>query len=123
MSRVLVLGMSRSAKTKPTKASTLTRLRSWCEAVNLREWDFHNVIPEIVNGNHHSQVDVDTLARVAFERHKVIALGTFVSSVCRRNKIEHLKIDHPSPRNRNLNSKNYEVQMLQTLRDYLHGTN
>jgi uracil-DNA glycosylase len=49
----------------------------------------------------------------------VIALGCWVSSVLKRNGIEHLKIDHPSPRNRNFNDPTYEGRMLTVLREYL----
>ena len=117
---VIILGMAPSTKVGGFKNSTRDRLRVWCDRVGLDEFDFHNVIPGITNGSTIDQVDVEQLLEKTKDRTKVIALGGFVSRVCHKYGVTHYKIDHPSPRNRNLNDPTYEVGMLDNLRKYLN---
>jgi len=119
---IIILGLSPSSKTVPFKNGTFARLKSWCDEVGLTEWDFHNVIPDVVNGMHPSMVNVDLLLEKTKSRKKIIALGGVVSKICYKYNIPHLKIDHPSPRNRNLNSRQYELDLIERLRAYIHGT-
>ena len=113
---ILVLGQCPSTKVTPSKNGTFVRLKGWMDWVEEPAWAFHNVIPNVVNS--YSMRDVDDLALFDAIRGKkvIIALGGFVSRVCKRYGIYHIKIDHPSPRNRNLNSLEYEMAMLTTLR-------
>lgn len=62
-----------------------------------------------------SDVDKEQLEAAVRGKKVVIALGGFVSRVCKKYGIPHIKIDHPSPRNRNLNSLEYEMMMLNEL--------
>jgi len=115
---VIVLGQCPSSKTTPFKNGTFARLKDWMDTVGLYEWSFHNVIPNKINSYKMSDVDVDALLTET-QGKVVIALGGFVSKVCDKYDIPHYKIDHPSPRNRNLNSKAYEVGMLLRLQTFL----
>lgn len=117
---VIILGMSPSTKTKAFKNGTFDRLQKWCDHVGLEAFDFHNVIPNIANGSTINQVDVESLLEKVQGKVKIIALGGFVSKVCYKYGISHYKIDHPSPRNRNLNDPDYERMMLENLRKYLN---
>ena len=117
---VIFLGMSPSSHTKPTRNGSLVRLSSWCQSMNLKSWDFHNVVHDRINSNSLNDVDVDALIARVSGKKKVVALGGFVSKVCTKYKIDHYKTDHPSPRNRNFNDPTYEVMMLAKLKAYLH---
>jgi hypothetical protein len=117
---IIVLGLSPSSRTKAFKNGTFARLLTWCQAVDLKEWDFHNIIPNKINVVDIKEVDVEALLECTKDRKKIIALGGIVSRVCTKYKIPHHKLDHPSPRNRNLNSKEYELAMLEELRKYLY---
>ncbi len=117
---VIILGMSPSTKIKGFKNGTFDRLQKWCDQVELKSFDFHNVIPDIANGNTFDQVNAEKLLQKIQGKTKIIALGGFVSRVCHKYNISHYKIDHPSPRNRNFNNPDYEVQMLENLRKYLN---
>lgn len=119
-SDVIILGMSPSGKTQGFKNSTFDRLVKWCNHVELKSFDFHNVIPDITNGSTIDQVDSERLLQKVQGKVKIVALGGFVSKVCYIYGIAHYKIDHPSPRNRNFNNAEYEVQMLEKLRNYLN---
>ena len=118
---VVVLGQCPSSKVTPTKNGTFARLNNWMTIVGLYKWSFHNVIPNKINSYKMSDVDVDALMK-ATDGKLVIALGGFVSKVCDKHNIAHYKLDHPSPRNRNLNSKEYEIAMLSRLSKFLTVT-
>lgn len=117
---VIILGQCPSTKTKPFSNGTFARLKRWCDTVNLTEWDFHNVIPNKINSHDMKDVDIFALHDAVYNKKLVIALGGFVSKVCTKYNIEHYKIDHPSPRNRNLNDPQYEKQMLKKLKAHLN---
>ena len=117
---VIILVMSPSTKTKPFKNGTFARLQKWCDHVELKAFDFHNIIPDIANGCTIDQVDVEKLLQSVRGKVKIVALGGLVSKVCYKYGISHYKIDHPSPRNRNLNDPEYELYMLEKLRKYLN---
>lgn len=112
---ILVLGQCPSSNIKQTKNGTFSKLRGWMEWVGEPAWAFHNVIPNKINSYNMSDVDTDKLESVVRNKKVIIALGGFVSRVCTKYGISHIKIDHPSPRNRNLNSIEYEIAMLQRL--------
>jgi len=116
----LVVGLSPSTKTKPFKNGTFARLLLWFAIVNLPEWDFCNVISE-VNSTNIKLCDETKIRIKCANRKKIIALGNVVSRVLTKYKIPHYKIDHPSPRNRKLNDKKYELEMLNKLKVYLDG--
>jgi len=117
---VIILGQCPSTKTEPFSNGTFARLKRWCDTVNLTEWDFHNVIPNKINSYDMKDVDIFALHDAVYNKKVVIALGGFVSKVCSKYKIDHYKIDHPSPRNRSLNDPQYEKQMLKKLKAYLN---
>lgn len=51
----------------------------------------------------------------------VIALGNVPSETLTRLGIEHMKMPHPSPRNRLLNDPEYERRMLDECREYVRS--
>jgi len=117
---ILVLGMSPSTKTKPFRGGTFERLQSWMTQVGVPHWDFHNVIPHVANSTSTKDIDWDLLGRKLEGRKVVIALGTWVSGVLKSKEIVHIKVDHPSPRNRNFNDPAYEPAMLKRLKKEIH---
>jgi len=118
-SDVLILGQCPSTNTKPKANGTYNRLKSWCDGVGIESFSFHNVIPNKVNSYDINDVDVAALKQAVNGRRMIIALGGFVERVCKKHGITCYKIDHPSPRNRNLNSAKYEHDMLDRLRGYV----
>jgi hypothetical protein len=116
---LLILGQCPSSNTKPLKNGTYDRLMKWCNEVNISMFAFHNVIPNKINSYDINDVDEDALYEAVQGKTIVIALGGFVERVCKKYKIDCYKIDHPSPRNRNLNDPKYEKQMLKKLKKYL----
>ena len=116
----LIIGLSPSSKVKPFKNGTFARLLVWTETVDLPQWDFCNILHE-VNCYDIKKIDVEELRKKCSNRKKIIALGNIVSRALDKYNITHYKIDHPSPRNRNLNDREYELAMLVRLKEYLNG--
>ena len=117
---VIILGMSPSTRTKPSKNGTYARLENWCTSIGLKRWSFHNVVHNRVDSASMSDVDEEELLKRVAGKKKVVALGGFVSRVCTKYKIDHCKVDHPSSRNRNFNDPSYEPKVLAKLKAYLH---
>lgn len=116
---IIVLGQCPSSKITPTANGTFNRLKKWMTTVGVRDWDFHNVIPNKINSYDINDVDVDALYAACEGKGVVISLGGFVQKVCKKYAIDNYKIDHPSPRNRNLNSMEYEANMLHGLKEHI----
>lgn len=116
---IIILGQCPSTKKVPFKNGTFSRLKRWFTEVGVEDWDFHNVIPDKINSYDIKDVDEEKLRKAVAGKKVVISLGGFVERVCKKYSISNYKIDHPSPRNRNLNSKEYEQNMLDELKCYL----
>lgn len=119
-SSIIFVGISPSTKTVPFKNGTFARLRKWADEAGIEKFDFVNAIPDVVNGMSMTLVDYDNLITKCKSKTKVVALGGFVSRVLTRCRIPHLKIDHPSPRNRNLNSPVYEECLITNLKAFIN---
>ena len=117
---VLFVGISPSSKTIPFKNGTFAKLKHWANEAGLEKFDFCNAIPDVINSMSMDDVDFDSLIVKCKGKSKVVALGGFVSRVLKRCGIPHLKIDHPSPRNRNLNSPEYEVCLINNLKAFVN---
>ena len=112
---IIFIGISPSAK-KSFKNSTLTTLKKWCENAGILHYDFHNVIPHKEKSCDESDVDVDLLLEKTKDRKIIVALGGFVHKVLRKHNITHIKVDHPSPRNRALNDPHRHRQNIEILK-------
>jgi hypothetical protein len=88
-------------------------------------YDFYNVIPDIVDAEpkmaNVNLEDINTKLS-KFRDKKVIALGNFPSKVLDKLGIDHLKIGHPSMRNRKWNDFRNVTMTLENMKDYLRGT-
>ena len=120
---IIFIGISPSTKTQPASNGSFYTLNKWCNAAGLYEWDFHNLIPDKTNSMDKDDIDFEMLYEKIYNKTKIIALGGFVSNQLNRLSIKHLKIDHPSPRNRNLNHPQYQKQIIEKLKNYLNDSN
>jgi len=117
-SKILVVGINPANK---SKSQTLKKLNRWMDTLNVDHYSFMNCIP--TKGSYSfDQVDYSLIQQYLMgnEYYKVIALGGFSSSVLSKIKVKHFKLPHPSPRNRKLNDKSFEIKILEECKKYIY---
>lgn len=100
------------------KNSTLDRLNKWMDKLGIQNYSFMNTIDKCDKVSH-ADIDHIKLREVSNGYSKVVALGGFASESLHKARINHFKMPHPSPRNRLLNDKNYEKDMIIKMKHYL----
>ena len=122
---VVVVGLCPSSNDVRSRSDTYWRLKNWMNIVGQYAYDFYNVIPDIVDAEpkmaNVNLEDINTKLS-KFRDKKVIALGNFPSKVLHKLGIDHLKIGHPSMRNRKWNDFRNVTMTLENMKDYLRGT-
>ena len=117
----IFVGQAPSSAETPFKNASFARVKAWADVAKVYEWDFQNAVPHIVNCDDRREIEYGLLYKRVSPFKKVVALGNFASDALRKIKISHLKIMHPSPRNRSLNNFEVELQQIRKLREYARG--
>lgn len=120
MKEVIVVGINPS-NGKPNKVSpTIKKLNYWMDEIGINYYSFTNVIHQ---GGAYSDSLVDKESVLCYVKgyKKVIALGPFVSKTLNRLGIHHYTMPHPSPLNRQLNDKEYEVMKLEECKKFMES--
>lgn len=120
---ILIVGQNPSsiqAGIKRKKNDTMSKLARWCEETNLDAFDFVNCSDQ--RGEKYT-IDYERLKMKAHDRTGIIALGNVASHALKKIGVDHLKMPHPSPRNRQFNDKSFEPKMVNRMRDYLSVIN
>lgn len=119
--KLLVIGMNPS--TKPTlrgkSNASFKKLEAWMDVFGVQNFSFCNTFDEPSDAKY-SKIDFQRLCTLTGQYDKIIALGGFVSSALNKIDVKHFKLPHPSPRNRLLNDKTYEADVLKQCKDYLN---
>jgi hypothetical protein len=126
--KVLVIGQQPARQWMPgyvVKNGTLRRLFSWMSACDVKSFSFLNLMQEI-DQRAPERADYDAVAfswsyMLGNGGVRVIALGGKASAALTRLGIHHFKLPHPSGRNRQLNDKRFEANILQRCKDYIHA--
>lgn len=119
--KVCIVGMNPSsypATATHRKNHTWDRLCRWIDTLGIGPTSFFNLVStpgEIKR----KDVEVDWVKDILKDYDCVLALGGFVSGVLNTIDVKHFKLPHPSPRNRLLNSKEYEQQILKDCKAYV----
>jgi len=100
MESLIIVGEA-PGKTTPEKSPTKNRVIKWVG----RQFDWTN----------RSYDDISLVKRYD----KVIALGNIASTWLDKNEVSHLKIPHPSPRNRMWNNPQTEIDTVRRINEYL----
>ena len=111
---ILILGQNPSGA-KAFKNNTIDRLSKWLDYAGITDYDFDNVSKDI---GENFKVDLKHTEKISKGYNKIVALGGVASSVLTKLQIPHLKMPHPSPRNRQLNCKEFEKEKMNTLKNY-----
>lgn len=117
-SKLIVVGINPANK---SGSQTLKKLNKWMDTLQVKHYSFMNCIPT------KGLYSVDQVDYLLIEQYlmgskycKVIALGGFSSSVLNKIKVKHFKLPHPSPRNRKLNDKTFEIKILEECKKYIY---
>ena len=120
MKNIMIVGINPSSG-KPNKTSaTIKRLNSWADTLGIDYYSFTNVIHQ-TGAYKQSLVDKETLLCYIKDYKKVIALGPLVSKTLNRLGIDHYTMPHPSPLNRQLNDREYEVMKLEECKKFMES--
>ena len=101
-----------------TTGRTFDRLNDWVERLGIEEYFFVNASAN-TGKIKQSDVDLDNLSRACYNA-RVIALGNFASEALTKIGVEHFKLPHPSPLNRQINDKSYISDQLSKCKDYIN---
>ena len=86
----------------PDRSPTIRRITKWSEQAGVQDWDWTNLS------------DNNMLEKI--KGCKVIAMGNEVHTYFAKNKIEHLKVPHPSGLNRMWNNPELEPSVIEQIR-------
>ena len=103
---------------KQKKNHTFDRLHKWFSSAGVNHFSFVNCSDK-VGSIKYSDVDYATLEECLKYHTKVFALGSFASTVLQRLNKTHIKLPHPSPRNRKFNDPKYEPLVMEQLKEYM----
>ena len=119
--KLLVIGMNPSAKAtlRGKSNATFKKLETWMDSFDVQNFSFCNTFDDPSEAKY-CKVDFQRLCTLTNQYDKIIALGGFVSGALNKIDVSHFKLPHPSPRNRLLNDKKYEIRILKQCRDYLN---
>jgi alcohol dehydrogenase class IV len=110
------------AKPGKTKKTALSRLYSWMDQLDLKYVSFTNLSADPDWNFNLKTVDKKFLEKQLEGYDKIIALGGLVSNyLAKYLRVDHIKMPHPSYRNRALNDSNYEHEQLLKCRTYIYG--
>jgi hypothetical protein len=114
---VAFVGQNPSAKAAKS-GNTFPRLNDWVEKLGLDTFTFMNAYPEPGKCKV-SDVNLDNLRKALYKFSKVVALGNFADEALSKAGIQHFKLPHPSPLNRQINDDRFINSCLDECREYL----
>lgn len=131
--KVLFVGSNPSVKNtdvnipfEGTKSGTI--LDKWVRYLELANYQVVNVFDSVTSNNkvlsrkqvkeslHSLKLKLDNI-----EYDRIVALGKTASEALKLLKISHYKLPHPSPRNRQLNSKDFLDKQLESCKIYVYS--
>jgi len=117
--KILVLGHSPSSKEyDPKKGNpTINRLNKWLSDVEV--YSYSNICMYHVDSIKKKDINESYIRDITKGYNKIIGLGNEVKRILTKMDIKHFALPHPSPLNRKLNCKVYELKIINKLKAYL----
>lgn len=117
MTKVVFVGDKPSSKNKDPNVAfvgtpSFNRIVKWLDVIKLKG---------IKLLNSHNEKQLNIVKTLESEGYKIVALGNEASKRLKKKGIDHFPGLHPSPRNRKLNEKKVEIEMLKKMKDYIDG--
>ena len=112
-----IVGHSPGKAGSPEKSKTIQRVKRWLNQHGIYEYGWYNLV------DYHApklKLREATLeAKTVNQYDMVIALGNLASQWLTKQKIEHLKVPHPSGLNRQWNNPETEAITINNIKNYL----
>jgi len=102
----------------PDKSPTIKRIAKWSDQVGIKEWAWTNLSNLKLSELKLKEIDFDIKQ---IEGYKVIALGNLVAKYFEIKNIEHLKVPHPSGKNRMWNDPELEPKVIEEIRGFTNS--
>ncbi len=130
--KILIVGSNPSNRnTSPDIPFEGTRsnkvLQTWIKYLQLNNYEIVNIFDEVTDNNRALTKRDIKKCLLQFKKKienieydKIIALGSSASVALTLLKLDHYKMFHPSPRNRQLNSKDLVDNKLKECKDYIY---
>ena len=121
MNKVLVIGHSPSSKEYcPKKGNpTINRLNRWLDDCGVRIYSYSNACAHHAPFLKKADIDETYIHNITQQYNKILTLGKEVEQLFNKMGIEHYALPHPSPLNRKLNDKAYELKIINNIKKYL----
>ena len=111
-----------------SKSASGKVFHKWIEDLTLREDEYKvvNLIDRVTEGNRPlkasdiTEAEFHIICEHIRNADKIVALGSAVSKFLEDHNVEHFKLPHPSPRNRQLNDKEFIKNELKACREYIN---
>lgn len=118
--RVIVVGMNPSNTDNRFhfKNPTVRKTNKWMSDCGVQYFSWANTFNK-KGTPRESKVDKEQLKSLIEPYDRVVALGSFSSTVIEKLGVNHFKMPHPSPLNRQLNDKSYEADMVKACKAYI----
>jgi hypothetical protein len=121
MNKVLVIGHSPSTKEYcPKKGNpSINRLNRWLDDCGVRIYSYSNACAHHAASLKKTNIDETYIHNITQQYNKILTLGKEVEQLFNKMGIEHYALPHPSPLNRKLNDKAYELKIINNIKTYL----
>lgn len=116
--RVIMVGLN-PAKGPMRRGCALDRSNEWLDILGLRFVSFVNLSSDPDWDFKRSTIEYDALKEAVDGYSIVLAWGGLPSDVLSKMGVDHFKLPHPSPRNRQLNDPEFVRSKLEECRRYL----
>lgn len=122
-SKIIFVGLnpSRVKIQDARKLSTHDRFKKWLDFFEMDYACFTNLTGDQNWNFSITDIDLMWIAKQLENDSIIIALGKKTSIILSKLKITHFQLPHPSPRNRQLNSKEYEMQQLKECKTWIQS--
>lgn len=101
------------------KNHTIDRLNQWADHLGVKHYGFVNCVSKRGDCKV-KDADFDLIQECVTPSTKVIALGSFAGACLDRINISYFRLPHPSPRNRQMNDKEYVQNVLNACKEYIN---
>lgn len=117
--KILMVGLNPSGK-PIKKGCAWLRFHEWLDFLEIPIVGFINISNDVNFDGKKLSVDFENLKNNVIGHDKIIAWGMSVSKFLNIIDVKHFVLPHPSPRNRQINDKNFVENRLKECKKYIY---